>query len=92
MFKNKKIKLIAVLFIILNLLITYFWIFNWTILDNTLGYILWVGDIIISIILTIVQKRNEFKILYILLLITTIAVILLLLAAVFIIFTVSSMG
>ncbi|GFZ31381.1 hypothetical protein CSC2_19070 [Clostridium zeae] len=92
MVTNKKIKLVGLLFIVLNLLITYFWVFNWKILDNTLGYILWVGDIIISIILSIVLKRSEIKVLYILLLITTIIVVLLLLAAGFIIFTVSSMG
>lgn len=88
---TNKIKLSGLLFIILNLLITYFWMFNWAILDNTFGYILWVGDIIISIIISIILKRNEFKIIYILLLISTIVVILLLLAAGFIVFTVNSM-
>lgn len=81
---------LSVIFIVLDIIISYLWLFNWTVLANLVGYAFWLIDAVFSIII-LKSLRKYNRILFILLVITTTLIILLFIGAICINFIVSSM-
>lgn len=88
--KKTNIPILSIIFIVLDFIISYLWIFNWTALSTFIGYTVWLLDAIFSIlILKSLKKYN--RLLFVLLVITTTLIICLFIGAIVIKIGVSSM-
>ncbi|SMC16689.1 hypothetical protein SAMN02745134_00136 [Clostridium acidisoli DSM 12555] len=88
--KKSIIPILSIIFIVLDFIISYLWIFNWAVLATFIGYTVWLIDTIFSIlILKSLKKYN--RLLFILLVITTTLIICLFIGAIVIKIGVNSM-
>lgn len=88
--KKMNIPILSIIFIVLDFIISYLWIFNWTALFTFIGYTVWLLDAIFSIlILKSLKKYN--RLLFVLLVITTTLIVCLFIGAIVIKIGVNSM-
>ena len=88
--KKINIPILSIIFIVLDFIISYLWIFNWTVLATFIGYTVWLLDAIFSILILKALKKYN-RLLFVLLVITTTLIICLFVGAIVIKIGVNSM-